>query len=154
MKQQKHEPHKKGPTVVTISDSSFTAHTKQPLLSSNSNNSHRSSAGTAAPEYDIIMCGETLDIMVALALQQQGFKVAVVEKRVVQGRVQEWNTSRHECQVGVEARVSMMFLYSTAAAQLNRLAAVVDRTLSSQLLRRDMCSVLVQCYTRVCDSAQ
>lgn len=46
------------------------------------------------------MCGGTLGICVALALQQKGFRVAVVEKRRVEGRLQEWNTSRHELQVG------------------------------------------------------
>jgi lycopene cyclase CruP len=45
------------------------------------------------------MCGGVLGIVVALALQQQGFRVAVVEKRLVEGRTQEWNSSRHECQV-------------------------------------------------------
>jgi lycopene cyclase CruP len=46
------------------------------------------------------MCGGTLGICVALALQQQGLRVAVVEKRRVEGRLQEWNSSRHEIQVG------------------------------------------------------
>jgi hypothetical protein len=46
------------------------------------------------------MCGGTLGICMALALQQQGLRVAVVEKRRVEGRLQEWNSSRHEMQVG------------------------------------------------------
>lgn len=106
MKQQKHEPHKKGPTVVTTSSSSFTAHIKQPLNTHSSTTSSSSSslASVALPDYDVLMCGGTLGIMVALALQQQGFRVAVVEKRVVQGRTQEWNTSRHECQVSPRHR--------------------------------------------------
>jgi hypothetical protein len=47
----------------------------------------------------VIMCGGTLGICVALALQQQGYRVAVVERRRVEGRLQEWNSSRHEMQV-------------------------------------------------------
>lgn len=120
MKQQKHEPHKKGPTVVTTSSSSFTAHIKQPFHSGTSSSGSCLDASAAAPDYDVIMCGGTLGIMVALTLQQQGFRVAVVEKRVVQGRVQEWNTSRHECQVGDRGRAQAVISKLASKHVLNR----------------------------------
>lgn len=39
-------------------------------------------------------------MFVATALQLRGFSVVVVEQRVVAGRVQEWNSSWGEMQVG------------------------------------------------------
>lgn len=132
LKQQKHEPHKPGPTVITTSTStvqstlllqqqansnarsSSSTSTSRPLSfgaaphgaaaastagSSNAHNSPNSSSSYESLDFDVVMCGGTLGICVALALQQKGFRVAVVEKRRVEGRLQEWNTSRHEVQV-------------------------------------------------------
>jgi lycopene cyclase CruP len=58
-----------------------------------------SNSSPVETEFDVVVCGGTLGICVALALQQKGFRVAVVEKRRVEGRLQEWNSSRHEIQV-------------------------------------------------------
>ncbi|KAF6255437.1 hypothetical protein COO60DRAFT_211816 [Scenedesmus sp. NREL 46B-D3] len=145
MKQQKHEPHKKGPTVITTSSQPFASlltATRAPNSTHSSSSSMRRSpsfgvaprpadllhldaaaAASAAPaaasttttsssssssnvsvqpDFDVVMCGGVLGIVIALALQQQGFRVAVVEKRLVEGRTQEWNSSRHECQVLVD----------------------------------------------------
>lgn len=66
MQRSKHEPHKKGPTVVTASN--------QPL--------------GAPPEFDIAVCGGTLGLFVACGLQLRGLRVAVVERRVAAGRNQ------------------------------------------------------------------
>jgi heterodisulfide reductase subunit A-like polyferredoxin len=65
--------------------------------------SSSSTSDAVQPDFDVILCGGVLGIVVALALQQQGFRVAVVEKRLVEGRTQEWNSSRHECQVSGSA---------------------------------------------------
>ena len=51
------------------------------------------------PHVDACICGGTLGIFVALALQQKGAKTCIVEKRTVAGRTQEWNISRGEIQV-------------------------------------------------------
>lgn len=48
------------------------------------------------PEFDVCMAGGTLGIFVALALQLRGHRVCVIEKRLLQGREQEWNISRGE----------------------------------------------------------
>eukprot|EP00775_Hariotina_reticulata_P005190 gene5190-5428_t len=149
MKTQKHEPHKKGPTVVTTSSSS--CHSLLPsssiststsngspgtrhLSHSNRNNSYYTYSPSfgAAPvpltkqqqqqlhDFDVIMCGGTLGMFVALALQQKGFKVAVVEKRLAQGRSQEWNTSRHELQVLVQlGLLTEQELESTIVTEFN-----------------------------------
>ena len=47
-------------------------------------------------DFDVIICGGTLGIFLATTLQQKGYRVAVIEKGILQGRVQEWNISRHE----------------------------------------------------------
>lgn len=127
MRNRKHEPHKKGPAVITSSNEPVAA-----LLPQHSHQMHHSPSFGAAPlpagrqstasaqpaaagaagdtssssmqhDFDVVMCGGTLGIVVALALQQQGYRVAVVEKRRVEGRTQEWNSSRHECQVGKQS---------------------------------------------------
>ena len=48
----------------------------------------------ASPDYDFVVCGGTLGIFVAAALQVRGYKVAVVEQGKLVGRTQEWNISR------------------------------------------------------------
>ncbi len=48
--------------------------------------------------WDVLICGGTLGIFIGAALAQQGFRVAVLERGVLQGRSQEWNTSRQELQ--------------------------------------------------------
>lgn len=46
------------------------------------------------PEFDAVVCGGTLGIFMAGALQNKGFRVCVVERDALKGRVQEWNLSR------------------------------------------------------------
>jgi flavin-dependent dehydrogenase len=47
-------------------------------------------------DYDIVVCGGTLGIFFATALQLQGFSVCVVEAGKLRGREQEWNLSMDE----------------------------------------------------------
>jgi lycopene cyclase CruP len=51
------------------------------------------------PDWDVVICGGTLGIMVGAALAQQGWRVALVERGILRGRQQEWNISRRELQV-------------------------------------------------------
>mgnify|MGYP005841962633 CR=1 FL=1 len=53
-------------------------------------------------EFDVVVAGGTLGIIVGLALQNLGWRVAVVERGVLRGRVQEWNIARRELEVLVE----------------------------------------------------
>ena len=48
---------------------------------------------------DVAVCGGTLGLFLALALQLRGHRVTVVERRRVEGRTQEWNVSRPELNV-------------------------------------------------------
>lgn len=43
-----------------------------------------------------VVCGGTLGIFLAAALQLAGLRVAVVERGPLRGRAQEWNISRKE----------------------------------------------------------
>lgn len=47
-------------------------------------------------EWDGIVCGGTLGILVGAALAQRGWKIALLERGVLRGRDQEWNISRRE----------------------------------------------------------
>ncbi|MFW6316233.1 MAG: FAD-binding oxidoreductase [Cyanobacteriota bacterium] len=47
-------------------------------------------------EFDVLICGGTLGILLATGLQQRGFKVGILERGILRGREQEWNISRQE----------------------------------------------------------
>lgn len=55
-----------------------------------------------APDYDVVICGGTLGILLGAALAQKGWRVALIERGMLQGREQEWNISRRELQTFVE----------------------------------------------------
>ncbi|WP_099239932.1 NAD(P)/FAD-dependent oxidoreductase [Synechococcus sp. BDU 130192] len=52
------------------------------------------------PDYDcdVLVCGGTLGLLLAAALQRRGWRVIILERGPLQGRVQEWNISRSELQ--------------------------------------------------------
>ncbi|HEY9906260.1 MAG TPA: FAD-binding oxidoreductase, partial [Thermosynechococcaceae cyanobacterium] len=62
----------------------------------------QTSETTIEPEWDVVICGGTLGIMVGAALARQGWRVALIERGRLRGREQEWNISRRELQVFVE----------------------------------------------------
>jgi lycopene cyclase CruP len=45
---------------------------------------------------DVVICGGTLGIFIGCALQLKGWRVVLLEQGKLQGRAQEWNTSRQE----------------------------------------------------------
>ncbi len=53
-------------------------------------------------EWDVVICGGTLGILLGAALAQRGWRVALIERGLLRGRDQEWNISRRELQVFVE----------------------------------------------------
>lgn len=53
-------------------------------------------------DWDVAVCGGTLGILIACALQLRGLRVAVIERGILRGREQEWNISRPELGVLVE----------------------------------------------------
>lgn len=52
--------------------------------------------GVSACDFDVCVCGGTLGILFAAALQARGQRVLVIERGALKGREQEWNISRSE----------------------------------------------------------
>ncbi|WNZ22366.1 FAD-binding oxidoreductase [Leptolyngbya sp. NK1-12] len=53
-------------------------------------------------DWDVVICGGTLGILIGAALAQRGWRVALLERGILRGRTQEWNISRRELQVLVQ----------------------------------------------------
>ncbi|RCJ28034.1 FAD-dependent oxidoreductase [Nostoc minutum NIES-26] len=53
-------------------------------------------------EWDVIICGGTLGILIGCALTVKGLRVALMERGILRGREQEWNISRQELEVFLE----------------------------------------------------
>jgi len=53
-------------------------------------------------DWDVLICGGTLGIIIGSAIAKRGLKVALLERQILRGRKQEWNISRKELQVFVE----------------------------------------------------
>lgn len=45
-------------------------------------------------DWDVVICGGTLGIMLAAALVQGPWRVVLLERGILKGREQEWNISR------------------------------------------------------------
>ncbi|KAG2452103.1 hypothetical protein HYH02_003137 [Chlamydomonas schloesseri] len=105
LRNQKHEPEKKGPKVVTYANELLFPEDTSATSTSTSSSSATSSSSSSSQhphDYDVVICGGTLGLFLATALQLQGWRVAIVEKRLVQGRNQEWNISWGELEVLTE----------------------------------------------------
>jgi lycopene cyclase CruP len=53
-------------------------------------------------DWDVVICGGTLGILIGCALTQRGWRVALIERGILRGRDQEWNISRQELEVFLE----------------------------------------------------
>ncbi|MEH2467718.1 FAD-binding oxidoreductase [Nostoc sp.] len=53
-------------------------------------------------DFDVVICGGTLGILIGCALAVKGLRVALMERGILRGRDQEWNISRKELDVFVE----------------------------------------------------
>ena len=47
-------------------------------------------------EFDVVVCGRNISILLATALVLRGLRVAVLEAGELRGREQDWNASRKE----------------------------------------------------------
>ncbi len=61
-----------------------------------------SAENLASIDYDVAICGGTLGILIGASLAQRGLQVVLLERGLLQGRVQEWNISRRELEEFVE----------------------------------------------------
>lgn len=57
---------------------------------------HRAATPLESVEWDVVICGGTLGVLVGAGLAQWGWRVALLERGILQGRQQEWNISRRE----------------------------------------------------------
>lgn len=62
----------------------------------------RSQTSLGFVDWDVIICGGTLGIIIGAALAQRGWRVALLERGILRGRDQEWNASRAEVNTLVE----------------------------------------------------
>jgi lycopene cyclase CruP len=53
-------------------------------------------------DWDVVICGGTLGILLGAALQYRGWRVALLERGLLRGRDQEWNISRQELEIFLE----------------------------------------------------
>ena len=67
-------------------------------------------------DWDIIICGGTLGILLGAALQKLGWRVALLERGILRGREQEWNISRQELVTFVELELLTEAELETAIA--------------------------------------
>ncbi|WLT39242.1 hypothetical protein NON20_06445 [Synechocystis sp. B12] len=67
-------------------------------------------------DFDAVICGGTLGILLAASLQIRGWQVVVIERGKLQGRAQEWNISRQELQTFVELELLTSEELETAIA--------------------------------------
>lgn len=71
-------------------------------------------------DWDVVVCGGTLGILIACALAQLGWRVALIERGILRGRDQEWNISRKELEVFLELNLlSAAELEQAIATQYN-----------------------------------
>jgi len=59
----------------------------------------QSEAPLKTVDWDVVICGGTLGILIGSALAQRGWRVALLERGILRGREQEWNISRQELAV-------------------------------------------------------
>ena len=75
-------------------------------------------------DFDAIVCGGTLGIFIACALQRRGWRVAIIEQGILRGRVQEWNISRQELNAFLELDLLTEAELETAIATIYNPARV------------------------------
>ncbi|MDY7006788.1 MAG: FAD-binding oxidoreductase [Cyanobacteriota bacterium] len=53
-------------------------------------------------DWDVVICGGTLGILIGATLVKKGWRVALLERGILKGRKQEWNISRKELETFIE----------------------------------------------------
>lgn len=71
-------------------------------------------------DWDVVICGGTLGILIGAALAKWGWRVALIERGILRGRDQEWNISRKELETFIELELlSEAELEKAIATQYN-----------------------------------
>ncbi|MBD2176226.1 FAD-binding oxidoreductase [Pseudanabaena sp. FACHB-1998] len=88
------------PAQLERMDAFWSSYRQQPQAIAKVVSSSQSNLGDR--DFDVIVCGGTLGIFIACALQIKGWQVAVIEQGLLRGRTQEWNISRKELNTFLE----------------------------------------------------
>lgn len=75
-----------------------------------------STARLGTIDWDVVVCGGTLGVMIGTTLAQRGWRVLILERGILKGREQEWNISRAELSVLVELELLTEAQLETAIA--------------------------------------
>lgn len=75
-----------------------------------------STAPLGTVDWDVVICGGTLGVMIGTTLVQRGWRVLILERGLLKGRSQEWNISRTELSVLVELELLTEAQLDTAIA--------------------------------------
>lgn len=67
-------------------------------------------------DWDVVVCGGTLGVMIGTTLALRGWRVLILERGILKGRQQEWNISRAELAVLVELELLTDLQLETAIA--------------------------------------
>ncbi|MDJ0556212.1 MAG: lycopene cyclase family protein [Microcoleaceae cyanobacterium MO_207.B10] len=67
-------------------------------------------------DWDVVICGGTLGILIGATLAKKGQRVALLERGILKGRKQEWNISRKELDTFVELNLLSPEQLETAIA--------------------------------------
>lgn len=67
-------------------------------------------------DWDVVICGGTLGVMIGTTLALRGWRVLILERGILKGREQEWNISRAELSVLVELELLTEAQLETAIA--------------------------------------
>ncbi|NEP38270.1 MAG: FAD-binding oxidoreductase [Okeania sp. SIO2G4] len=67
-------------------------------------------------DWDVVICGGTLGILIGATLAKKGWRVALLERGILKGRKQEWNISRKELETFIELNLLSSEELETAIA--------------------------------------
>ncbi len=91
-------------------------------------------------DWDMVICGGTLGILLGAALVQKGWRVTLIERGTLKGRAQEWNISRQELNAFIElGLLSEAELETAIATQFNPVR--VSFSEDSDIFVRDVLNV-------------
>ncbi|MBE9013727.1 FAD-binding oxidoreductase, partial [Pseudanabaenaceae cyanobacterium LEGE 13415] len=91
-------------------------------------------------DYDVVICGGTLGILIGAALVQKGWRVTLIERGILKGREQEWNISRQELTTFLElGLLSEEELKNAIATQFNPVR--VSFSEDSEIFVRDVLNI-------------
>jgi flavin-dependent dehydrogenase len=104
-----------------------------------------------AASFEVAVCGGTLGIFYALALQKRGIKTVVIERGRIAGRPQEWNISGKELNVFIRLGIfTKEEIDSVTAIEFNpvRVGFKTDSSAQANTIKKGEAGYQFELYTR------